>query len=144
MLALHHLIYMSESTQEMNPTEIDSLIKLARFNNFTHGVTGLLLYGEQKFIQILEGQQDNVAFIFEKILMDKRHHSIKVVANTAIEKRMFTNWNMGLILFAEHPNLIEQLSQQSANDIQFTSLSHYNASYVVQSFSHENFMQLIR
>lgn len=60
-----------------------------------HNITGVLLYGEGSFIQVLEGGDDEVDTIFEKMEQDIRHKNIIVMINDAVEQRNFPNWATG-------------------------------------------------
>lgn len=143
MSELYHLIYTSKVVSEFRTEELEALVKQARFNNFIYQVTGLLVYGEQQFIQVLEGTKEHVEQIFEKILADKRHSSIHVVEQKNIAKRAFLNWNMGLTVFSQHPELADKLIEQKLIENKFTPVSQYNAANLVDVFSYEEFKKFI-
>lgn len=71
--------------------------------NQEHGLTGMLLYLEGKFLskvegrfmQVLEGNERDVNEIFEKIKQDPRHHSLIVLKQSSTESRNFGTWSMG-------------------------------------------------
>lgn len=143
MAALYHLIYISKEVEPFHQACLQQLIQHARFNNFIHQITGLLLYGEQQFIQVLEGTKENVEIIFEKILNDNRHYAIHVVKQGPIDERAFYNWNMGLTVFSQYPELKEKLMQRQALD-EYVSLSQFNAVSIINAFSAEEFRGFIK
>lgn len=139
MSHLYRLIYTSQSVVELTSDELKELAQLARFNNLIHQVTGLLLYGEQQFLQVLEGTRENIETIFARILEDKRHHSIVVVIEEPIKIRSFPNWNMGLTIFSQANDLKEKLIKQCAIDESFTAFTQYNATSIIKAFSRDDF-----
>lgn len=66
------------STAEPNlPPEVvkDLLTKATKYNN-THDITGVLLYSENNFFQLLEGEKEKITLLFSYIEKDPRHHNI--------------------------------------------------------------------
>ncbi len=92
---LTHYIYSSAATVDFSHDDIISLLEVARKNNAKLGVTGMLLYDNGSFFQILEGQPQVVDSIYEKIEKDKRHNQVKKIICEEIEKRDFAEWTMG-------------------------------------------------
>lgn len=57
-------------------------------------MTGVLTYGDCRFLQFLEGQKLQVEQIFSMIKKDTRHHCINVVRRGFIPERQFSDWHM--------------------------------------------------
>ena len=53
---LVHCIYASASTVSFTKDEITELLAIAQRNNGALGVTGMLLYEDGSFFQVLEGE----------------------------------------------------------------------------------------
>jgi hypothetical protein len=65
-------------------------------NNAKRGVTGMLLYKEGNFMQVLEGDEREVRIVFyEKISADTRHKDIIVLLQGSVAERQFSDWAMG-------------------------------------------------
>jgi len=92
-----HCIYASAATRDFSAAELTELLETARSNNERLGVTGLLLYVEGNFFQVLEGKSSAVKQIYEKILMDKRHTRITRIISETISRPAFTEWSMGFL-----------------------------------------------
>ena len=58
-------------------------------------VTGMLLYLDPFFLQVLEGEETVVDMLFNFIKQDSRHHKISVIYKKPIAKRSFLDWTMG-------------------------------------------------
>ena len=72
---------------------LDILMR-ARKRNSSLGVTGALLCRDDIYIQLLEGEQDAVAEIYDSILNDDRHVDIRELAARETVTRMFPGWAM--------------------------------------------------
>jgi hypothetical protein len=57
-------------------------------------VTGLLVVGEGRFLQVLEGPAGEVESTFERIRGDERHVGVAVIARGSADRRLFRDWNM--------------------------------------------------
>lgn len=144
MSTLYHLIYTSKATEQFKTKELDSLMKQARFNNFIYQVTGLLLYGEAQFIQVLEGEKNNIDVIMDKITQDKRHTQIDIITYQPIHERAFDSWNMGLALLSQQNALQKKLIQQCSVELNFEALSNYEANLIIKAFALKKFQQFIQ
>ncbi|RYZ97079.1 MAG: BLUF domain-containing protein [Sphingobacteriaceae bacterium] len=92
---MYNLVYISTAIKLMNEDELGEILVASRDNNFANDVTGLLLYSEGTFIQVLEGEQENVEKIYSKILKDLRHKNAIELATGNIAERNFPGWAMG-------------------------------------------------
>ena len=92
---LYSLVYTSQSTHPFSHEALLELLDKARVANAGLGVTGMLLYKDEAFIQALEGEQATVTDLAEKISRDPRHHAYFVCSQQNIDKREFPDWSMG-------------------------------------------------
>jgi hypothetical protein len=94
MKSLISLIYASRSTECFHEHEIPDLLQQVRIANAKQEFTGMLLYICGSFLQVLEGQPEMVDAVFSKILIDKRHTQITLIARESIPERAFEGWTM--------------------------------------------------
>src|SRR5665213_3853930 len=92
-----HCIYASAATHDFSAAELTELLETARSNNERLGVTGLLLYVEGNFFQVLEGKSSAVKHIYQRILLDKRHTRITRIISETISRPAFIEWSMGFL-----------------------------------------------
>lgn len=93
-----HLIsitYVSAAVEAMTDDGVAAILVKSRANNRRLGLTGALLYHGGRFIQMLEGPEDEVRARFAVIATDPRHRSVQVVKETEISERQFPEWTMG-------------------------------------------------
>lgn len=85
---LHSLVYSSLATPGFNSEEIESLLLNARCYNEQQDITGLLLFHEGAFLQVLEGDRRTISHLFEKKLMrDPRHSAVTLFHDEQINQR---------------------------------------------------------
>ena len=60
---MFYLIYVSSAIKLMHDDELLLLLEKARENNSRLGITGMLLYKEGNFMQMLEGGKEDCAGI---------------------------------------------------------------------------------
>jgi len=92
---LYCIIYKSTLTPDFNNKKcIDDLYKTAYYNNRRLNVTGELIinYSNASIVQILEGDQDVLENLFNKIKNDKRHSNIVCLSANNIVKRNYKKW----------------------------------------------------
>ena len=89
------IAYVSAAAEEMDDDGVAAILVKSRANNRRLGLTGALLYHGGRFIQILEGPDDQVRERYDIIALDPRHRSVQIVKETAIAVRQFPEWTMG-------------------------------------------------
>lgn len=89
------LSYTSIASHLMSHEELINLLSQARANNSQRNITGMLLYMEGCFFQVLEGERDVLDALYLKIAKDKRHHHVMKLIEEPIEDRGFSDWRMG-------------------------------------------------
>lgn len=90
------LVYESEATGPVSKDFLADILTVARRRNGEEGLTGMLIYNDGRFVQVLEGYEENVIACFNRIKRDTRHGNIWTLARMEIEKRSFAGWTMGL------------------------------------------------
>lgn len=89
------LTYASSANEEWHPEDLLKLLKQCRTNNGAKNVTGILLYSNGTFFQVLEGEEETVESIYKKIEKDPRNHNCTVIEKQPITERAFPYWSMG-------------------------------------------------
>lgn len=89
------LVYISTSRHPLEAQALDQILTVSRRNNATASVTGLLLSGGRRFLQVLEGPQTAVQATYQRISRDPRHFAIVELSRREIADRQFGEWAMG-------------------------------------------------
>lgn len=93
--ALRRLLYISTARQPLAPGEREAILRLSRRNNGRVGVTGLLVTGGRRFMQVLEGDPSAVGATLDRIKADPRHFALVVLHDQRVADRAFGDWAMG-------------------------------------------------
>jgi len=92
---LIHCIYASSATAAVTEAEIHRLLEGARRRNDALLITGMLLYIDGSFFQVLEGNPPAVDSVYNSILRDRRHERMTQIIREPIPRRAFAHWSMG-------------------------------------------------
>jgi hypothetical protein len=92
---MEYLIYISTAKRLLTEQELMDILATSRDNNERNNLTGVLLYSEGTFIQLLEGEHEPLNITYEAILHDERHKNIIKLTEGVIEERSFPDWTMG-------------------------------------------------
>lgn len=93
----HCVVYLSSATDDFDPRTLDQIAQVASVNNKPLNITGMLLYSGTHFLQVLEGQEQILQFMIERIEQDDRHTNLEVILDVPIQKRNFSEWYMGAL-----------------------------------------------
>ena len=70
-------------------TDLKEILDVSEKHNSENGITGLLCYGNQTFLQILEGEWEEVNKTYHRIAQDTRHHTPRLIECLPITVRSF-------------------------------------------------------
>ena len=92
---MKRIIYCSQATQDFAPDELVGLLEHCRRNNEAAGLSGMLLYSSQSFLQVLEGDPAALAATYARIGVDDRHTNLRLLLDAEVTAPLFPDWTMG-------------------------------------------------
>ncbi len=95
MSNLIQLIYASSAAELFTEEELVALLHTSRVNNEKINVTGMLLYRDGNFLQVLEGDAQAVDRLYNIIAEDPRHTGVMLISRQTVKERIFPDWEMG-------------------------------------------------
>lgn len=95
-MAFCRLVYISSGSRKFDDDELRAIRDVAIRNNALIDVTGMLLYLDGNFLQLLEGGQADVEALYDRIALDRRHTGAMVLSRSEGPVRLFPDWAMGL------------------------------------------------
>lgn len=98
---LVRLLYASRAIDNHSADLVNSIMAQARIHNPPQGLTGILCYSGDIFIQALEGGRTAVNSLYAHILRDKRHCDVQILQYEEITERRFGGWTMGQVNLAK-------------------------------------------
>ncbi len=90
-------VYVSSAAFDLSQDDIQGILVQSRLKNEESGLSGMLLFHDGNFIQVLEGERGRVAATLARIGRDPRHRGMIHMLDRPIEKREFGDWRMGFI-----------------------------------------------
>ena len=93
-MSIFQLFYVSTAVPSFDPAEIQSILRSAHSHNPTQDLTGVMMFRGSTFLQLLEGPEDNVRALYNKIGKDKRHRNLMTLMERTTDKRIFQDWSM--------------------------------------------------
>tara|TARA_R110000868_G_scaffold32076_1_gene117065 strand:- start:10291 stop:10722 length:432 start_codon:yes stop_codon:yes gene_type:complete len=91
---MFELTYRSVASSSISEKDILEILNEAKTFNFQNNITGCLVFYDNHFIQILEGDENIIKQIFSKIVIDSRHSNVQVLSEGIKKERFFPDWNM--------------------------------------------------
>ncbi len=91
------LVYSSRALVPFDSASLTELLQAARVNNERCNVSGMLLYADGTFLQVLEGDEEVVESLFAVIESDTRHDETRVLLRVQGTPRSFGDWTMGFV-----------------------------------------------
>lgn len=88
---IHRLVYLSTAVGVLRADELDRIWLRARAANAAAGVTGLMLFHQGVFLQVLEGPAAGVASLMERIRRDRRHANLTILESGEVSERAFAS-----------------------------------------------------
>lgn len=96
-MLLYELIYVSVATRKLSPIELTELLNQSQQKNLRMNVTGLLVYHNSEFMQLLEGSKTDINAIYDTICKDERNHHNLLLWSYQISERSFPDWSMAFL-----------------------------------------------
>ena len=109
---MHLIVYTSEyvSGEEGVSKDLTDITSKAKAKNPAAGITGLLFYHNERFLQFIEGEKNALEKLMSILASDSRHKNIEIIIDQEINKRSLAQWNMDTFNLSESENIeLEEL-----------------------------------
>ncbi len=137
-MILTRLIYCSTAAPNLDYRDLKDILLKSEKNNTPLGITGMLCFGNCKFLQVLEGNRKYVSETYNRIAQDQRHFNTEIIDLSEIDKRSFAEWSMKVLDLGSYaPDKIKQVS------LRYSSLVDFDPAYLKASQS-VSFLQEIQ
>ena len=110
ILPMHRLIYKSRCIGTVGWDLVNEIIGSSEAQNTQDNITGVLLATESHFLQVIEGEFEEINNLFLRIARDAKHDKVQLISFACIESRLFGGWAMhGVGIFDFNAELSQQL-----------------------------------
>ena len=114
---LVRLMYASRAAQGLKPDALSAILKRSTSHNPSVGVTGVLCFSGEVFLQVLEGGRSQVSALYNRITADPRHRDVVLLSYEEIDERRFAGWAMGQVnMNMLNPALLLKYSEAAVLD----------------------------
>jgi hypothetical protein len=96
-MRLKTLTYTSRARLDLTDEDLHDILREARALNALDGITGLLVFDGSRFLQIVEGTEEAIDNLMERLRRDRRHNAVEVRDERVVEQRSFAGWTMELV-----------------------------------------------
>lgn len=91
------ITYVSRPAPTLSAADVFDIWAESLERNETNEITGVLYFGGNMFLHVLEGEEDEVEPLFEKIKRDPRHQDVTVLSINDLASAMFHDTPMKLV-----------------------------------------------
>jgi hypothetical protein len=114
---LVHLSYCSYAQSPVALPDLDLILSASQRNNRRDDITGLLTFSGEVFVQFLEGPQEAISRLMDRLQLDQRHKNIIILSEGSDHERIFPDWDMELVSREEaYQVLRDALSEANSYD----------------------------
>ena len=114
---LVRLMYASRATETVRPEVLNAILRKSTQNNPAVGVTGVLCFSGNIYLQVLEGGRSHVSALYNRIAADPRHSDVVLLSYEDIAERGFAGWSMGQVNMGRlNPALLLKYSEKAVLD----------------------------
>jgi hypothetical protein len=92
---LVRLTYASRSRETMTAERLTEILEQAQRNNLARGITGILCFNHDVFVQSIEGSRSTINRLYNALLADPRHYNLQAMEMCEITERQWAEWSMG-------------------------------------------------
>jgi hypothetical protein len=139
--------YISRSSHPMSAAELLSILMSSRENNQASGITGMLLYGNGTFLQVIEGEDAVIDRLVERLGRDSRHTDVRILSRRTVPERQYADWSMGFERVSDQGlEAVEGLRGAGATSFDFDELVRNEAAVerIIDHFRAPHWDPLVR
>jgi hypothetical protein len=96
-MKLTSVTYTSLARLDLQASDLEAIHRTAREQNALDGITGLLVFNGTHFLQIIEGAEDAIEDLVERLRKDPRHNGFEIRDRRQVDARSFPDWSMELV-----------------------------------------------
>ncbi|MBF2720411.1 MULTISPECIES: BLUF domain-containing protein [unclassified Psychrobacter] len=110
---MYQLVYISRitSTGLSSPSTLNDISEGALERNRADDITGILCYGNGYFLQCVEGSEQALTNLKNRLLVDERHKELKILDFSEITERRFASWSLRSITLERWMNKDSELKK---------------------------------
>ena len=123
---LHLISYISDHAGTLDSADENctAIVRTSKAENPKHGITGVLFFTRNKFLQVIEGEEAELRQLMRNIEADTRHRNVEYLVDTPAERRGFQQWNMDFFKLGPHQKFDAQTMKDLSRSFEQYLLPH--------------------
>ena len=101
---MFQIAYFSTAAKPQVAALIQQILLTSRTNNLRHEISGLLVAGGNRYLQVIEGPRRAMETLYANIRADDRHLAVTTLVERTTTERCFEGWAMA---YRREPELDE-------------------------------------
>lgn len=96
----HHLVrltYISRASDGLDASQRKEILNTARTNNSANGISGILIFNKDYFLQTIEGSRPLINGLLNALIADPRHHDLQIIECETVYERKWVKWSMNYV-----------------------------------------------
>ena len=140
---MRQIVYFSTSAIAQTHDVVEDILVTSRANNRRDQITGLLVAGGNRYMQIIEGPRANVDRLYRAIRADDRHLAVSTLLSRVIYARSFDGWSMAFrrqpefAEFDRFPDMVRLLTEQLPDSRLRSQIRNFAGLFIAAPAPHE-------
>ncbi len=88
------MTYASRANPDVSAKDFNEILKQAQENNAANGITGMLTFNKDYFLQTIEGPRAQINRLLYGLIADQRHYDLQLLETREIKHREWAKWSM--------------------------------------------------
>lgn len=88
------MTYASRANSDVSANDFNEILKQAQRNNAANGITGMLIFNKDYFLQTIEGPRAQINRLLYSLIADQRHHDLQLIETRELKHRLWAKWSM--------------------------------------------------
>ena len=88
------MTYASRANPDVSAKDFNEILHQAQENNAANGITGMLTFNKDYFLQTIEGPRAQINRLLYGLIADQRHHDLQLIETRELKHREWAEWSM--------------------------------------------------
>ncbi len=88
------MTYASRAHPDVSAKVFNEILQQAQNNNAANGITGMLIFNKDYFLQTIEGPRAQINRLLYGLISDQRHYDLQLLETREIKHRGWAKWSM--------------------------------------------------
>lgn len=88
------MTYASRANSDVSANDFNEILQQAQRNNAANGITGMLIFNKDYFLQTIEGPRAQINRLLYSLIADQRHHDLQLIETCELKHRLWAKWSM--------------------------------------------------